>query len=48
MGGLQQELPWGGLCAWLGFQVQTHLVAGLLEAKMCSLWLAQDLSSSHQ
>jgi hypothetical protein len=36
------------LCAGIGFQVQTYLVAGLLEVKMCSPWLAQGLSSSHQ
>jgi len=48
MGGSQQEMTGGGLCAGFGFQLETYLVAGLLEAKMCSPWLAPDLSLSYQ
>ena len=48
VGGLQQEMTGGDLCAGVGFQVQTSLDAELLEGKMCSPWLAQDMSLNYQ
>jgi len=48
VGGLQQELTGGDLCAGVGFQVQTSWAAELLGGKMCSPWFAQDLSSNYQ